>query len=194
MAYTTPLAVTEGDSFDESTWNTYIKDNFDFVFDSYAAAFGFSNPLIALFSSGVSSVEAPVTSYQWAYPSTSDWPFVREQVRVQPNTQYLAHCGFTWTVTTGGISEIGLEVVAGDAPTLGGTFTYQSVGAATYDRGGKGYPSSALLGGTLATTGLFVSGSGDPAVALNLSATVLSSTASVYFTNIYFSLKALKQA
>lgn len=193
MAYTTPPAVTEGDSFDESTWNTYIRDNMEFVFAPNAAAFGYYNPQTWSVGGAASAAFSPyIQSYYWV-GTGYDWPYANAQIRLDANTNYLAHCGFTWTVTSGGISEIGFEVVSGQAPTLGGAFTYGSVGAVAYDRGGKGYPTSALLGGTLAAAGSFVSESSNPAALLSLCATGLSAF-TISFTNIYLSLKKLKQA
>ena len=192
MAWTTPPTVAEGDSFDETTWNTYIRDNMEFVFAPNAASFSYNNPQVWSAPVGSFTFFPNIAAYIWVGIGYN-WPYVNGQIRLEPDTQYLVHCGFTWTVTSGGISEVGFEIVSGDAPTLGGAFTYESVGAAAYDRGGKGYPTSALLGGTLAASGSFVSGSGDPAASLSLCATGLVSF-TINFTDIYLSFKALKQA
>ena len=192
MGWTAPPTVAEGDSFDETTWNTYIKDNFEFVFGPNVAAFGYNNP--QTWSVGVGSFAfSPYVQSYYYVGIGYNWPYVNNQIRIDDNTNYLAHCGFTWTVTSGAISEIGLEVVSGTAPTLGGAFSFGTVGAAAYDRGGVGYPSSVMTTGTLAASGGLVSSSSNSAVTLYLSANVTSS-ATISFTDIYLSFKKLKQA
>lgn len=193
MAWTDPPAVAEGDSFDETTWNTYIKDNFEFVFSPNVAAFGYNNPQTWNVGAAGSWTFFPYVASYYYVGIGYNWPYVNNQIRVDDNTNYLVHCGFTWTVTAGAISEVGFEVVSGTAPTLGGAFSYGTVGAAAYDRGGVGYPSSVLTTGTLAASGGFVSSSSDSAVTLSLCATTTSSF-TLSFTDIYFSLKKLKQA
>ena len=192
MGWTTPPTVAEGDSFDETTWNTYIRDNMEFVFAPNVAAFGYNNPQTWGAPAGPFAFAPYVTQYYYVGIGY-DWPYVNNQIRIDDNTNYLAHCGFTWTVTAGAISEVGFEVVSGTAPTLGGAFTFGTVGAAAYDRGGVGYPSSVLTSGTLAASGGFVSSSSNSAVTIYLCATGISSF-TLSFTNIYLSLKKLKQA
>lgn len=196
MGYTPPPEVSAGlgasSTYDESTWNTYIRDNMEFVFAPNAASFGFYNPQTWNAAVGSFSFVPPIISYQWVGVGF-DWPYVNSQVGLEANTQYLVHCGFSWSVTAGAISEVGVEVISGTAPTLGGAFTFDSVGAVAYDRGGTGYPSAGLFNGTIAATGSFVSSSSNPAASLSICATgVVAPT--LRFDDVYLSFKKLKQA
>ena len=115
----------------------------EFVFAPNAASFGFYNPQTWASQVGSLSFVPPIISYQWVGVGF-DWPYVNSQVGLEANTQYLVHCGFSWSVTAGAISEVGVEVISGTAPTLGGAFTFDSVGAVAYDRGGTGFSTEPL--------------------------------------------------
>lgn len=157
MGYTPPPEVSAGlgasSTYDESTWNTYIRDNMEFVSFEPSVSVTFYNPgTISVSTASDTSAIMQMNGKDWESPSGA-WNVGSNSLTLPyPDTQYLVSVSATLISYPYPVT-MGFETLVVHGDSLRNPLNNGGVGPSAYDIVGQGYPTSTLATVRVSATG-----------------------------------------